>query len=249
VSVRGSEHGSFAVENDRKTHFYVGIGVTAAVAAAAGFSTTYLLPVAGARFHGPQIAHVHGLLFFAWVALAVLQPLLVRRGDAKLHRGLGYAAVFLAVAMAASGVGVGIYAVTRDLAAGVGAFAYSSLPGVLFAMVIFLGLVAAAVALRKKPDWHKRLILLATIAILWPAWFRFRHFMPWVPQPEILLAVILADSLVVVAMLRDKLQFGQVHPAYSIFGVGLIAEHVAEAALFDSGPWRSFARTTYAILT
>jgi hypothetical protein len=120
---------------------------------------------------------------------------------------------------------------------------------VLFAMLIFLAFVAAAVALRKKPDWHKRLMLLATIAILWPAWFRFRHFMPWVPQPEILPAVILADSLVVIAMLRDKLQFGQVQPAYSVFGVGLIAEHVAEAALFDSGPWRRFAQATYATFT
>jgi uncharacterized membrane protein len=55
----------------------------------------------------------------------VLQPLLVRRGGAKLHRRLGYAAVPLAVAMAASGVVVGLYAVTRDLAEGMGGFAYS----------------------------------------------------------------------------------------------------------------------------
>jgi hypothetical protein len=116
-------------------------------------------------------------------------------------------------------------------------------------MTIFLGLVAAAVVLRKKPDWHKRLMLLATIAVLWPAWFRFRHFMPWVPQPEILLAVVLADSLIAVAMLRDKLKFGQVHPAYWLFGVGLIAEHMAEAMLFDSLAWRSFAQAAYSVLT
>jgi uncharacterized membrane protein YozB (DUF420 family) len=234
---------------DRKTLFYVFMGITAAVAAVAGFSTTYLLPVAGAQFDGPWIAHVHGLLFFAWVGLAVVQPLLVRRGGSRMHRRVGYAALPLALAMAASGVGVGIYAVSRDLDAGLGDFAYSSLPGVLFAMTIFLGLVAAAVVLRKKPDWHKRLMLLATIAVLWPAWFRFRHFMPWVPQPEILLAVVLADSLIAVAMLRDKLKFGQVHPAYWLFGVGLIAEHLAEAMLFDSLAWRSFAQAAYSVLT
>jgi hypothetical protein len=234
---------------DRKSPFYIIMGITAAVAAVAGFSTTYLLPVAGAQFRGPWVAHVHGLLFFAWVALAVLQPVLVYRGSTLLHRRIGIAALPLALAMAVSGVGVGLYAVRRDLEAGVGAFAYSTLPGVLCAMVIFVAFVAAAVALRKKPDWHKRLIVLATIAVLWPAWFRFRHFMPWVPRPEIFLALVLADSLVVVAMVRDRLKFGQVHPAYWIFGVGLIAEHVAEAVLFDTPGWRSFAQAAYASLT
>jgi hypothetical protein len=234
---------------DHKKRFYILMGITAAAVAVAGFSTTYLVPVASSQFRGPAVAHVHGMLFFAWVALAVLQPALVRGGRSKLHRGIGYAALPLAVGMAASGVGVGVYAVKRDLAADMGDFAYSSLPGVLFAMIIFLGLVAAAVALRKKPDWHKRLMVLATIAVLWPAWFRFRHFMPWVPKPEIFLAVIIADSLVVIAMVRDRLQFGKIHPAYLIFGIGLIAEHVAEAALFDSPGWRSFAKAAYSILT
>ncbi len=236
-------------KSDRKAPFYIGLGIMAAAVAAAGFSTTYLLPVAGAQFRGPWIAHVHGLLFFAWVALAVLQPLLVRRGNAKLHRRIGYAALPLALAMAVSGIGVGLYAVRRDLAAGMGDFAYSSLPGVLFAMVIVLGLVAAAVLLRKRPDWHKRLMILATIAVLWPAWFRFRHFMPWVPKPEILLALVVADSLVVIAMVRDRLKFAQVHPAYWIFGTGLVAEHVAEAALFDTSLWRSFAQTAFSAFT
>jgi hypothetical protein len=236
-------------KRDRKALFYTGMGITAAAAAVAGFSTTYLVPVAGAQFRGPWIAHVHGLLFFAWVALAVLQPLLVHRARPNLHRRIGWAALPLALAMAASGVGVGIYAVQRDLEAGMGDFAFSSLPGVLFAMAIFVGLVVGAIALRKKPDWHKRLMVLATIAVLWPAWFRFRHFMPWVPRPEIFLALVLADSLVLIAMARDRLKFGQVHPAYWIFGVGLILEHVAEALLFDTLGWRSFAQAAYAYLT
>jgi hypothetical protein len=166
-----------------------------------------------------------------------------------LHRRIGLVALPLALAMAASGLGVGLYAVDRDLKAGVGDFAYSTLPGVLFAMILFVVFVAAAVAFRKKPDWHKRLIVLATIAVLWPAWFRFRHFMPWVPRPEIFLALIVADSLVVIAMVRDRLKFGKVHPAYWSLGVGLIAEHVAEAVLFDTSGWRSFAQASYAALS
>ena len=233
---------------DRGTAFYAIMAGVAALAAAAGFSTTYLMPLAGARFDGPWIAHVHGILFFAWVLLFVAQTSLVRRGNVQLHRRLGLCALPLALAMALSGVGVGLYAVRRDLAAGQGDFAHSQLIGVLTTMTILVAFVAVALWKRRQPDWHKRMILLATIAMLWPAWFRFRHFMPWVPRPDILLAVVLADSLIVVAMIRDRLRFGQVHPAYWIFGLGLIAEHVGEILLFDTPPWRAAAGAIYAAI-
>lgn len=238
-----------AWKRDRATFFYLAMGWTAAAAAILGFSTTYFLPVATARFDGPGVAHLHGLLFFAWVALAVAQPLLVRSGKSRLHRRLGLVALPLAAAMAASGVGVGLYAVRRDLAGGAGEIAYSGLIGVLTAMALFLAYVAIAVVMRKRPDWHKRMMLLATVAVLWPAWFRFRHFMPWLPNPEIWLAVVLADSLIVVAMVRDRLAFGRVHPAYWIFGSALLADHVLEVLLFDTGPWRATAKAIYAAFT
>jgi len=234
---------------DRGTFFYLAMGWTALGAAIAGFSTTYLMPMAGARFEGPGIAHLHGLLFFTWVILMVVQPLLVRRQALRLHRKLGLLALVLAPAMAASGVGVGLYAVQRDVSAGLGGLAYSTLIGVLTAMSIFVLFVAIGLHLRNRPDWHKRMMLLATIAILWPAWFRFRHFMPWVPNPEIWLALVLADIPILIAMLRDRLRFGRVHPAYLIFGTALIANHVLEVIWFDTPGWRAAAMTAYAALT
>ena len=74
---------------------------------------------------------------------------------------MGWVAVPLALAMAVSGLAVGTFAVSRDLAAGVGDFAYSQLTGVASAMVIFVIYVAMGIAARKKPDWHKRMMLLA----------------------------------------------------------------------------------------
>jgi len=233
----------------RGTAFYTAMACVAAAAVAVGFSTTYFLPLAGARFEGPWIAHVHGLLFMSWIALLLVQASLIRRRNPRLHRRLGLLALPLALAMAASGVGVGLYAVHRDLAAGVGDVAYSQLTGVLTAMAIFVICVAAALWLRKRPDWHKRLILLATIAILWPAWFRFRHLMPWLPRPDILLAVVVSDALILVAMLRDRLRFGRVHPVWWLFGLPLIAEHGLEVLLFDTRFWRATAEAAYAALT
>jgi hypothetical protein len=233
---------------DRGTSFYLAMAGVAAMVAAVGFSTTYFIPVAASRFAGPWIAHVHGLLFFAWIALFVAQTSLIRGRGLALHRRLGLVMAPLALAMALSGLGVGLHAVRRDLAAGMGDSAPSQLIGVITTMIIFLAYVALAWAMRKRPDWHKRMILLATIAVLWPAWFRFRHLMPWLPRPDLLLAVIVSDSLIVIAMARDRLKFGRVHPSYWAFGLPLIAEHVAEACLYDTPVWRAVARSLYSAL-
>jgi hypothetical protein len=241
--------GAAVFKSDRGSLFYPAMALLAVAAVLVGFSTTYFGPVASGQFDGPLIAHVHGGLFFAWIVLVTFQPLLIRTGRWHLHRKLGLVALPLAVAMALSGVGVGLYAVRRDLAAGAGDIAYSSLIGVLIAMVVFVAFVAAAILLRKRPAWHKRMILLATIAILWPAWFRFRHLMPWVPRPDIWLAVVLPDSLILVAALRDQIIFGRVHPAYWIFGLALIADHIAEVVMFDTIPWRAAAKAIYSALS
>jgi hypothetical protein len=233
---------------DRAGSFYVAMAMVAVAAVATGFSTTYFIPIAGGTFAGPLVAHVHGLLFMTWIAMMLLQPMLVRQRRSGLHRKLGVIALPLAVAMAVSGLGVGTFAVSRDLAAGGGDVAYSQLIGVVAAMTIFVVYVSIAVAVRGKPDWHKRMMLLATIAVLWPAWFRFRHLLPFVPHPDIILGVVVSDSLVIVAMVRDRLKFGRIHPAYLIFGSLLIAEHVWEIFFFDSPAWRTAASAIYQVL-
>ena len=230
---------------DRGTRFYTGFALMAALAALVGFSTTYFMPIARGAFGGPVIAHVHGLLFFGWIALFFGQAVMARSGRMRWHRRIGWAALPLALLMAASGIGVCMFAVRRDLALGAGNFAYSQLVGVVTAMSLLPLFVAAALSLRQRPDWHKRLMVLAMIAVLWPAWFRWRHLMPWVPRPDIWLAIVLADSLILIAMIRDHWRFGRVHPAYAVFGTLLIAEHVAEALLFDTQAWRHLARTMF----
>lgn len=155
----------------------------------------------------------------------------------------------IAVTVAGTAVPVGLYVVERDLAAGLGATAVSSLLGVVTAMTAFLGLVVAAVAFRGRPAVNKRLMLLATIVVLWPAWFRLRHWLPDVPRPEIWFGVVAAYSLVPIAMLHDRLVEGRVHPVWWFVGLPVVVEQGAEAFLFDSNPWRALASKLYALLT
>ena len=72
--------------------------------------------------------------------------------------------------------------------------------------------------------------------------------MPWVPNPDLVLAVIVPLALVPIAMLRDKLAFGRVHSAYLIFGLALVVEQSTEFLLFDTAHWRLISKAVYSAI-
>lgn len=230
------------------TLFYVGAALLGLAVALAGFSKTFFLPLGAGEFQAPAVVFVHGGAAFAWVLLFVLQPSLIRLGRYDVHVRTGAIGAVLAVVVAVTAIPVALFAVERDLAADLD-FAVSTLPGVFSSMALFLGLVVAGVMNRHRPQTHKRLMLLATIVVLWPAWFRLRHWFPDVPRPEIWFAVVAADALIIVAMIRDKLVEGRVHPVWWFVGVPVILEQTAEALLFDSPPWRAVSQALYGLFT
>jgi hypothetical protein len=128
-----------------------------------------------------------------------------------------------------------------------GETAISSIVGTFTTAVIFAALVLAGVLTRKNSETHKRFMLLATLVLLWPAWFRFRHYFPDVPRPDIFFAVVLADSLIFIGALRDWIVLRRVHPVWLICGTGIVIENVAEVILFDSSMWRAVAHVVYGL--
>jgi hypothetical protein len=166
-------------------------------------------------------------------------------GSPALHRRVGWAALVVAPAVALTTIGIGVEATRRDFAAG-GAM---GMAGNVTAPLEFCGLVAAAIVLRRKPQWHKRLILIASVVVIWPAWFRWRHFLPWVPRPDIVLGLVVTDLVLVWAMARDRIHFGAVHPAYLWVGLPVIAWQTAETFAFGSAWWTRFGLWLYEALT
>lgn len=232
---------------DRATRFYIGYGLVGLAVIALGFSTTYILPMARRAFAAPWFVHVHGVASLSWVALMIVQGLLVRERRTPLHRRLGLAAVPIAILIWVSGIATQYWAAKRDLPQ-LGATATSALLGTVSGLSLFVLLVVGAIALRRHPDWHKRLILLATIHVLWPAFFRLRHLLPMIPKPEIWLALVLAYSPILVAAWRDKRAYGRVHPVWMFVAPALVIEQSIEIACFDNGPWRRAAQWLYATL-
>lgn len=229
----------------RKPSFFFILSIVGLLAAMIGFGKTFFLPVAAGTFSAPPAIHVHGAFAFAWIILFVIQTSLIHFRKYRIHSLLGIVGFFIAAGVMITMIPAGVYVVQKELARGQQEGAYSGLLGVITSGLLYLGLVIAGIANRYNPASHKRLMLLATIVVLWPAWFRFRHYFPSVPRPEIWFALMLADSLIVIAWIWDKWTNDRVNPVLLYVGIFIILEQCLEVMLFDNSTWRIVSKSIY----
>ncbi len=206
-----------------------------------GFWKTFILPSFEGTFTAAPVIYVHGALLFAWTLLLVTQSILIRRKNLGLHRKIGWASPVLTLGVAISTMAAGVYVLRRDVAVGGGQMAISSFPATFTTPIIFVALVTAAIIYRRRPEIHKRLMLLAMISILWAAFGRFRHYFPPFEQSLLVFQGIIPLSMILVAMLWEKFTKGRIHPVYFIAGLPLIVESMAEILLFDTAGWQIFS--------
>lgn len=134
-----------------------------------GFATTFIIPVSAGTFKAPFVIYLHGTFAFSWIILYLIQTNLIHFKSYRIHITLGYLGIFLALGVALTMLPAGVYQVKRDLKEGLGETAISGMLGTCTTAIIFLSLVFAAIINRKKPERHKRFMLLAIIVVLWPA--------------------------------------------------------------------------------
>jgi FtsH-binding integral membrane protein len=224
-----------------RTKFFLHMTWAFLAIALVGFSTTFFLPMARGSFRAPPVIHVHAAVVFGWLMLLIVQATLVQRRDIARHRRLGVAGLVLAAGVVVTGVLVGLHATRRDIANGGDDFVVGQFVNILIEMLLFGALVAAAIAMRRDSEAHKRLLLLAAISMLGPAWLRFRHFLPWVPNPFVTLSLV-ADSVLLVAIARDWIALKRVHPVYLWGGGAMVAVHAVELGAIRSEPWLRLSR-------
>lgn len=206
-----------------------------------GFAPTFFIPSLRGEFHAPIVVYLHGALAFSWLLLFVAQTQLVRLRRIAVHRTLGYVGATIAAGIAMTGIAVGLWATRRDLAAGQGDFARGQFVNILIELVVFCGLVGAAVLKRHDREWHKRLLLLANISVLGPAWFRFRHIFPSVPNALVTFS-LMADAVLMIVIGHEVLTRRRVHVAFWTVAPLMVAVHLAELFLSQSRPWIAAAR-------
>ena len=234
--------------------FYVWMAVACIVASIGGFAPTYWLPLATGAFmdRGPLV-NLHGALFAAWPFFFLWQTWLAAQGRFERHRASGMAGVSLTTAMVVIGVATGIGNMLHRLAEGDGdmARAFSVVP--LTSIALFGVLVAVAVANVKRPDVHKRVMLVASISILQAAVDRIYYLLVvggkpgvplgFTPTPPVVASVpgaLITDLLVVAAMVYDWRTRGRPHPAYLIAGAVLLFVQLIRVPLGPSPQWLEF---------
>lgn len=229
-----------------RSAFLLNLTLVFVLIAIAGFSTTFFLPLARGTFKAPWYVYAHGGFMFGWLLLLVAQVALVRERQVAVHRRLGWAGAALTCAIIVSGVAAGVFSTRRDLAMGE-TWPYGAFVNTVIEMIVFGALVGAAIAMRRRPQYHQRFLLLATISALGPAWFRFRHFMPFVPSPIVTFSLI-ADSLLLVLIARDWSLQRKVHPVYVWGGGAMFAVHLIELAAAESALWLRLGKAWFEAL-
>ncbi|MGE0623169.1 MAG: hypothetical protein AB7O54_11165 [Pseudomonadales bacterium] len=218
----------------RERLFFLLMAVAIAVTVVSAFSLWLAAGISS--FTSPWLVHVHAVSFMAWIALYVAQNTLVFRNDVARHRRLGRVGIGLGIWM----VVVGLVLTPWTLAAHRSPPFFT--PAYFLAMdwiniVVFGGLLAAALRLRRQTDWHRRLMLSATICVMAPACGRLLIL----TLDGFTTASLVGSQLAIlaVAVVADLAIRGRVHNAYlwgaaALAGMGLAIEGLARLGPFES---------------
>lgn len=187
----------------------------------------------------PGLLYLHALAFGGWITLYLIQCVLVDRGSIALHRRLGWFGAALSAAM----IPLGILTTTTAMSRGMVPFFFpKNIFLVIHVMATLAGgaLVAAAVALRGRPGWHRRLMYCAALEWIAPAFGRILPMPvlgPW--GPHLITGMLLLYAAI--GILFDFTQHRRVHPGWW-WGVGtIIAVHLSFGPIAFSPPVRALA--------
>ena len=197
--------------------FFLKSAMIMAIIIAAAFSIQ--LWMGRSTFASPVRVHVHAVLFMGWVAIYLMQNSLVAVGRIDLHRKLGWVAAGWMVAMVVSGLVVTV-AVVRS---GTVPFFIQPLHYLIFdpvAVATFAGLTTAAILLRRRTEWHRRLHFCGMTILIGPAFGRLLPMpllQPWAWEAAFAVALLFP----IAGVRADIKRGGRVHPAWR-WGIGAI---------------------------
>ena len=214
-----------------------------------GFIPTFWMPLAAGTFTANPVVFMHGIGFFIWTLFALVQTSLVPAGLVTLHRSVGLAGISFATVLTVLGLLAALNSLESGIAAHQAAGAEAFLIVPLTVIVPFAVLFSLAIANIRRPEFHKRLMLLATISVLnAPA---ARPLIAWVyrlpPTDQLPVwidvpACYLSYLLIVPALIYDWRKLGRLHPVYLIAVPILLIIPLAVMPISDTAAWHSFAK-------
>jgi hypothetical protein len=221
------------------SRLYAWFALVAAVTIFAGFGRTlYLRSISGAPPLSTLLL-VHGIVMTTWFVLFCAQVWLAATGHLRWHRRLGWLGAVVALAVIYVGVDAAIDAGRRGVgpAHGVSMQMFMAIP--LFDMPVFALLVGIALWLRRRPDVHKRLMLLASLGMLTPAIARIP--LPLIQAGGPPLYFGLALGIVGACIAVDTIKQRRLHPAFGWGGALIFAMVPLRLVVAETEVWRRLA--------
>ncbi len=204
------------------------MAVSVTVTILAGFVPLYTLRL---LHHDPNLTllvHAHGFVMTAWVALFLTQTLLIARHRLDLHRRLGMFGVGLATLVILVGMPTLVHSAARrshDIHSTRFLWMLVAFDGI--ALVVFACLVGMAILLRQRGDYHKRLMLLATLSLLGPAFGRLTAYAKGLRGDSDIGVLLLCAGTILVCTVVDTVRSHRLHPTFVWGGASVIGMNVA----------------------
>ena len=222
----------------RERLFYLGMSAALVVTVFAGFAPTYYLRPYFTTAPLMPLLHLHGLVFTAWLVLFVTQTTLVARHRTDIHRRLGIAGGVIATLMIIVGVTTALIRAKQGATPLPAISPLSFLVVPLVDMFVFAILVGAGFYFRRRPDVHKRLMMLATISIMAAAIARLPFAIMQAGPPAFF---GLTDVFVVACIVYDLVTLKRVHRATALASLLIVASQPLRLMLGGTNAWLSFA--------
>ena len=225
--------------------FFTGIAIAMLATSTAGFIPSLVHP-AGRRAPLSSLVTAHGIVFFGWLLIFLVQSTLVASRHVALHRKLGLASVLVLTLMIPLAYTTIVAMVRRgfDLSGDLridhdplyeSIFPFSN-------VLIFSVLVIAALAYRRRPEIHKRLMLFANIELMPAPLAHLIGHTRWLASPPAAIVMIPISMFVIAAVARDVLLARRVHPlTWGLALLRLFSGPLEAGPIGSSAAWHQFA--------
>jgi len=192
-------------------NFYLLMSLLIACVVASGFSRTVDKKLIHPDIPRPFVLYLHAAFFSAWVAFLIVQSALVQSGRIRSHRMLGWFGVALGTATFVVGVRTAITMTRFNILHYHARYADLSLLISFYDIIAFGIPFALAVIWRKRPEFHRRLMFIATCALTSAAFGRL-PIPPHVRHSVFFYSCV--DVLILLGLVRDWLVNRRIHPVY-----------------------------------
>jgi hypothetical protein len=218
--------------------FYTAMSVAILITVFAGFSRTFFLrPYFQTQPLLPLLI-AHGIIFSSWIVLFLTQTTLIAARRTRIHMRLGILGGVLASLMIIIGVYTSLVrAKGPSPIPDVNPLSFLTIP--LGDMLLFGVLVSVALYFRRRPDTHKRLMLLSTIAILPAAVARLPIGFVETGGPLVFFG--LSDLFILPMIVFDIITRGRPHRATLLGGALIVISHPLRMVIGGTQAWIAFA--------